>query len=290
MGRFASALAFLAALVVVVIAAGCGQRFNGSAGEAPAPADLAANALQTLESKGSAHFVADMKTGLGTEGGFGLTVHLEGDASATAVDADGSVSLGGPSLEGHVLVGEHDLFIKAMGQWFHEDQGLVEGMAETKKEHDGHVWDELATPAGVRRNFGELFDGKVTEGPTMDGVPTWQFEGKLDADGVADFARRYEAQLTDRDEDILAKTAAASHVLLIVGQEDQLPRRLEFSVQFTSDQLEEMNSLGGGPLGDSANFKASVQLSDFGKPVEINPPSDFKPLDALFEQLFSGFE
>ena len=84
MGRFASALAFLAALVVVVIAAGCGQRFNGSAGEAPAPADLAANALQTLESKGSAHFVADMKTGLGTEGGFGLTVHPRRHTRASA--------------------------------------------------------------------------------------------------------------------------------------------------------------------------------------------------------------
>lgn len=286
MRRFLSASAFLVMLVAVLGASACGQRFE-RAGEAPAPADLAADALQALEAKGSAHFAADVKTGLGAEV-FAVTVHLEGDASRTAFDAEGSVSFGGKPLSGRLLIGEHDLFVEFMGEWFHEDQGLVEGMAEAKKEHDGQVWEELATPDGLRRNFGSLFDGEVSEGPDTDGSPTWQFEGKLDADGIADFARRYEAQLTDRDEDVLRKTAAASRFLLVVGQEDKLPRRLEFSVHFTQEQLEELSDIGDGPFGDSANFDASLELSDFGKPVEIDPPDTYKPLDELFAGFFSG--
>jgi hypothetical protein len=285
--RFLSVIAFLVMLVAVLGAAACGERFEGEAGYAPSAPDLAANALGALEAKGSAHFVGDVKTGLGAEG-MQFSVHIEGDASARAIDADGSVRFAGQVFRGHVLVDEHDLFIEFMGQWFHEGQGLVEGMAEARKDHDGQLWNELATPEGLRRNFGELFDGDVSEGPVTEGVATWQFEGKLDAHGVADFARRYDAQLTDRDEELLAQTAEASRILLVVGQDDRLPRRLEFGVHLTAEQLEQLKSLGEGSPGDSANFDASLELSDFGKPVEIHPPSDFKPLDALLEQFFSG--
>jgi hypothetical protein len=289
--RFVSAIAFLAVFLAVLLAAGCGQRFDREAGDGPAPADLAADALAALEAKGSAHFVADLKSGsAGSEFPLEFTVHAEGDASRTALDVEGSVDFGGASFRGHILVGEHDLFIEFMNQWYGQDEGLVEALREAKKEHDGGVWDELATPEGLRRNFGALFDGEVSQGPTLGGVATWQFEGRLDADGVADLARRYEAEPTDLEEDMLRQVAEASRFVLVVGQDDSLPRRLELSVELSPEQLKEMQTDASSALGGAENFRATLELSDFGKPVEIAPPKDFKPLDALFENLFSGFE
>ena len=290
MRRFASAIACLVLLVAVLVAAGCGQRFDREAGDAPAPSDLAADALAALEAKGSAHFVADLRSSDSGTFPVEFAVHLEGDASATGLDADGSVSFGAGTLRGHVLVGEHDFYLQFMDQWYGEHgQGIVEAAEDAKAEHDGAIWDELATPEGLRRNFGALFEGEVSEGPALDGAATWRFEGRLDAAGVADFARRYGAQPTDRDEEMLRTLAEASRFVLLVGRDDQLPRRVEFSVQLSAEELKKMED-GSGPFSGAGNFRATLELSEFGKPVEIHPPARFQPLDALFEQLFSGLE
>jgi len=289
--RFISAIAFLAALVVVLGAAGCGQRFERAPGNAPASADLAADALAALEAKGSAHFVSDLRSSsAGGQIPLQFSVHFEGDASASALDAEGSVSFGGATLSGRVLVGEHDFFIQFMNQWYGEHQGLVEVITEAKKEHEGRVWDELATPDGLRQNFDRLFDGEVKEGPSVDGAATWQFEGHLDPNGVVEFAKRYGTQLTDIDEAMFANVARATTLVLVVGQDDQLPRRLEVSVNLSADDLKGMQNSGVNGFDGAENFKATLELSDFGKKVEIHPPADFKPLDEFFSQLFSGFE
>ena len=291
MRRFISAIAFLAALVVVLGAAGCGQRFDRAPGNAPTSADLAADALGALEDEGSAHFVADLKSGpADSHVPFQLSLHFEGDVSKDALDAEGSVSLGAGTLQGRVLVGEHDFFVQFMNQWYGEHQGLVDVMTEAKRDHEGRVWNELATPEGLRRNFDQLFDGEVKDGPSIDGAATWQFEGHLDPDGVIELAKRFDAQPTDRDEEMFAKVAEATKFLLVVGQDDHLPRRLEVSVSLSADDLKEMQATDSSALGGAENFTATLELSDFGKKVEIHPPADFKPLDEFFAQLFSGFE
>ena len=64
MGRFASALAFLFTLALVMGSAGCGQRFdNVGAGAPPTQAALASEALTALREAGSAHVVLDAKGG-----------------------------------------------------------------------------------------------------------------------------------------------------------------------------------------------------------------------------------
>jgi hypothetical protein len=289
--RFISAIAFVAALLIVLGAAGCGQRFEREPGNAPASADLAADALAALEDAGSAHFVVDLRSGSAdSQVPFQISLHFEGDASKDALDAEGSVSFGAGSLRGRVLVGEHDLFVQFMDQWYGEHQGLVEVLKEAKTDRDGGVWAELATPEGLRRNFDQLFDGEVKEGPAVEGGPTtWQFEGRLDPEGVIEFAKRFDAQPTDREEEMFAKVAEATKFLLVVGQDDQLPRRLEVSVNLSAEDLKEMQASGVSRFDGAENFTATLELSEFGKQVEIHPPADFKPLDALFEQLFSGF-
>jgi hypothetical protein len=274
-------------LVAVLLAAGCGQRFDRAPGNAPTPGDLAADALAALEDAGSAHFVADVKT---EESGMGFpfAVHLEGDASSTAVAVDGSVSFGGATFQGRLLADSHAFFIEFMGQWYGDEHGILDALAEAKKEHDGAVWDELATPDGLRRNFGELFDGEVTEGPDVDGAATWQFEGRLDADGVLEFGRRFEAEPSDRELEELRLFAERSRFVLVVGQDDHLPRRLELSLELTEEDLEHLEDASS--FREAGSFKASLELSEFGKPVDIQAPADFKPLDQLFQDLFAGFE
>jgi hypothetical protein len=288
--RFFSAIAFLVTLVIVLGAAGCGDHFARSSGEAPASGDLAANALSALEAKGSAHFVADMSSSLPGSVGLQFSARFEGDASATAVDASGSVGVGGLSLNGRVMVDEHNVFIQFMNQWYGEHQGIRDELGKAKEGKNAQVWDELATPEGLRRNFDHLFSGEVSEGPVVDGVATWKFEGRMNADGLAEFARRFDSELTDPERAQLDKVAAASDLVLVVGQDDHLPRRVEFGMHLSAADLKAMQDSSSSTLQGAENFKATLALSEFGKPVEITAPQSFKPLDALFEQLFSGFE
>lgn len=291
MRRFISAIAFLVALVVVLGAAGCGQRFDRANGEHPAPNDLAADALQALEEKGTAHFVAELKTGpVADSAGASVTVHLEGDASATVVDAEGSVSFGAFTVNGHVLVGEDAFWVEVLDQWYGDSTGIRAALEDARAQHEGRVWNELATPEGLRRNFAELFDGEVAEGPTVDGVATWRFEGKFDAAGAVALAKRLGATPDAREQERFDKVADASRLVLVVGQDDHLPRRLELSVHLPPDELRQLQE-GGYPSTEGAeNFDSTLELSHFGKPVEYEPPADAKPLDELFEALFPGFE
>jgi hypothetical protein len=142
----------------------------------------------------------------------------------------------------------------------------------------------------LRRNFPQLFDGEVTEGSTVDGVATWQFRGKFDAAGVVAFAKRFGAAPDAREAELFEKVADASTVLLVVGQEDKLPRRVELSVHLSADDLQKLQASGYSSTDGAENFSSSLELSDFGKKVEFQQPADVEPLDQLFEDLFSGLE
>lgn len=283
MRPYLSAIAFLFALVVVVASSGCGQRGAAGSGEAPAPADLASDALVSLQEQGSAHFVFDVKTtATGYTADTPFTLHAEGDASADALDAEGSIGFGGLSLSGHVLADEHNLFIEFMNEWYGTDQGIANAVEQARKERNGSSpWNDWATPDGLRANFDELFTGSVSDGPTVGGVETWKFEGHLNAAGIAQLEERYgEAARSALNQ----KMADASRLVLVVGQEDHLPRRLEFTVKLSAEDLKALSDEG------ASNFEMTLELSDFGKPVEVKAPEQFKPLDALFDKLFSGFE
>jgi len=206
------------------------------------------------------------------------------------MDASGSVGVGGLSLNGRVVVDEHNVFIQFMNQWYGERQGIRDALGKAKDGKNAQVWDELATPEGLRRNFDHLFSGDVSEGPLVEGVPTWKFEGRMNADGIADLARRLDSELTDAERAQLDKVAVASNLVLIVGQDDHLPRHIEFGIHLSAADLKAMQDSSSSTLQGAENGKATLELSEFGKPVEITAPQSFKPLDTLFEQLFSGFE
>ena len=283
MGRFASAFAFLFVFVLVLGAAGCGQRFdNPGSGRSPTQSELASQALAALEEAGSAHVVLDAHGGTVSGTNVELGVHFEGDVSASAIAGDGEVRFSGGTLGARVLVNEHNAYIRFMGVWYQAGSGLGDVLAKANAA-GGDLVSDLMTPERLGKRFSELFEGDVTKGPDVQGVATWEFDGRLRGETLARYVELYgHVKLTDNDRGQLQKVAEASHLVIIVGQDDHLPRKIELSLDppkgLRFDSAEIASSDGA--------FSAKVELSDFGRDVSFTAPKDAKPLDALFQQLF----
>jgi len=209
-------------------------------------------------------------------------VHFEGDLSTSAFVGDVQLSFPGGRLGARVLADEHDVYVRFMGAWYHEGEGIADAF-DMAGESNGELLSQLTTPAGLGKLFAQLFEGEITQGPDMAGASTWEFDGRLRAKTFANLVEEYGGvELTANDRALFEKVAAASHLVVHVGQEDALPRKLELTLEppkdlhFDSDELES---------SDGA-FLLSVELSDFGEKVSFSPPKDAKPLDELFGQLF----
>jgi hypothetical protein len=282
-GRFASAFAFLFTFALVLGAAGCGQRFDHlGAAQPPTDRELASQALAALEGAGSAHVVVDAQGGSLSGTNVPLGVHFEGDVSRSAIVGDGEVRFPGGTLGARALVGEHDAYVRFMGVWYRAGSGLADVLAKANGA-GGDLVADLMTPDGLGKRFADLFEGDVTEGPDIDGVATWKFDGSLRGETVIRYSEQYgHLKLTDNDRALLRKVAEASRLILVVGRDDHLPRRIELTLdppknlKFDSPEI----ASSAGP------FAVKVELSNFGKDVSFSAPKDAKPLEALFEQLF----
>jgi len=282
-GRFASTFAFLFVLAVVLGSAGCGQRFDDlGAGQPPSQSAFAADALTALRDAGSAHVVLDAQGGKISGTNAQLGIHFEGDVSTSAMTGDVQLSFPGGTIGARVLADKHDVYVRFMGEWYHADAGVSDAL-KTAGEENGELLMELTTPAGLGKLFTELFEGEIAEGPDLDGEATWEFDGRLRAGAFADLVKKYGGiELSDNDSALFEQVAATSHLVVDVGQDDALPRKLALTLDppkdlhFDSDELES---------SDGA-FSVTVELSDFGREVSFSPPKSPKPLDELFGRLF----
>lgn len=269
-------------LLLALVLAGCGGAQTASSDpEAPTPADLAADAVAALGEAGSAHYVLDVKGRGNGEGASDFGLRAEGDASKDAVSAKGTVTFAGASFTGQVLASRDELFIGFMGRWYGDrDFGL-----------DG-ADDELPSPAQVREYFDRVFTGIVGAGPELEGGATWRFTGKLNPEGFADLTEKFDHEdLTERQRELLRTIAEKTHFVLDVGRDDDLPRHLEFRLELSLDDLAEIgDGLDSSAVEDllELDVDATLDLTDFGKEVDFEPPADYLPLDELLEKLFSG--
>lgn len=283
-GRFASAFAFLLVLAVVLVSAGCGQRFDHGSGQPPTQADMAAQALTALEEAGSAHVVVDANGSSVAGTNAELGIHFEGDVSRTAIVGDGEVQFPGGTLGARVLVDEHNAWVRFMGSWYQADSGLSDLNAKADESNRDLV-DDLKTPEGLGKRFVALFEGDISQGPDVDGVATWQFDGHLRADTVVSYTEKYSGiELSENDREQLRKVAESSHFVLVVGQDDHLPRSIELSLDPPKDLHFDSDELGSS---DGA-FSSKVELSNFGEDVSFTAPKGAKPLSQLFDQLFGA--
>jgi hypothetical protein len=270
------ALVLLATVLLSVTACGgAPTREHAPAGEAPRPADLAADALAALEEKGSAHYdlAVNVKTAPETAP---IVVHASGDGSSTRQTADVRFSFGMGELAARLLAGEHEFFVQFMGTWYGTHMGLADA-----RERAGAGDAPDFTPDWVRDNFDTVFTGSVDEGPTVDGAATWEFAGQLNPDGFAELSERYGRKLTPEEKEGLRKLADRVHFVLVVGRDDNLPRRIELRLN-ARDLQADLGATEFGTLGVDAH--ATLALSEFGKTVDYNPPARFEPLEKLFDQ------
>jgi LppX_LprAFG lipoprotein len=282
-GRFASALAFLLTLAVVLASAGCGQRFDElGASEKPSQSAFASDALTALRDAGSAHVVVDTRGGSFSGTKSELGIHFEGDVSTSALVGDLEVSFTGGRLGAGVMADEHDAYVRFMGSWYHAESGIKDALKGASEEN-GALLLELTTPAGLGKLFTQLFDGEIVEGPEVGGAPTWEFTGRLRASAFADLVEEYGDQtLTNHDRALFDKVAATSRLVVDIGQEDHLPRKAELTLEPPKDldfDSEKLDSSDGA-------FTVTVELSEFGEDVSFSAPKDARPLDELFGQLF----
>jgi hypothetical protein len=200
----------------------------------------------------------------------------------SALAGDVEVSVPGGTLGARVLADEHEVYVRFMGQWYHSESGLSDALDQASKE-TGELLMQLATPAGLGTLFTKLFEGEIARGPDVDGAATWEFDGHVRASAFADLVEEYGGiEFSDNDRALFDKVAATTHLVVDVGQDDSLPRKLELTLtppkdlHFDSDDLESSDS----------PFSVTVELSDFGQEVSFSAPKDARPLDELFGQLF----
>jgi hypothetical protein len=282
-GRFASALAFLFTLAVVLASAGCGERFDElGAPQKPSQSAFASDALTALKDAGSAHVVVDAKGGTFSGTTAEIGIRFEGDVSTSALVGDLEVTFPGGTIGARVLAGEHDAYVRFMGSWYQAESGINDALKSAGAEN-GELLLELSTPAGVGKLFTQLFDGEIAEGPDIDGAATWEFAGRLRAGALADLVEEYgHVQLTEHDRALFEKVAATSRLVVDVGQDDHLPRKVELTLEPPKDlhfDSQELDSSDGA-------FTVAVELSRFGEDVSFSAPKNARPLDELFGQLF----
>jgi len=143
-GRFASALAFLFTLAVVLASAGCGQRFDDlGAAQKPSQSAFASDALIALKDAGSAHVVVDAKGGTFSGTTAEIGIRFEGDVSASALVGDLEATFPGGTIGARVLAGEHDAYVRFMGSWYQAESGIKDALKSAGAEN-GELLLELS--------------------------------------------------------------------------------------------------------------------------------------------------
>lgn len=287
MRRLAAALVLAGSLAVLPA---CGSAGAAGGEPAPAPADLAADAVAALLAAGSAHYAVEATADFDGDSAIGgpYGFRFEGDVSLEAVTGKGSITFAGTSLEASLVAGPHEFFVNVMGRWYGTTElGLADAREKLEsREEAAKVWRALQTGEGVRKYFDRLFTGEISEGPEVDGEATWKFEGRLNADGLWTLVEELgEARAEDREA--LEALAHGSRVAFVVGRDDRLPRSLDVSVALSAEELEELGADDFGPL-EAFGYAVTVRLSEFGKPVDYEAPEDFQPLDQVFESFLGA--
>ena len=212
-----------------------------------------------------------------------VRLHLEGDASSDELAMDVKLDFSGQSFAAVVLANRQELFIRFLNRWYGDRDLKLPGQSEQERDR---FEQDFGTPEGVRARFDDIFTGTVLAGPVLDGVPTWEFRGALNVDGILALVDEYGGEaMAPSDRAKFESLAQVVHLRFTAGRDDHLPRSYSMDVDLEGrdlDQLGQSNSL------DSVDLHIAVRLSDFGKDVSYERPAEYEPLEKLFESFFSG--
>lgn len=300
----------LTVALACLLAVAAGQASVAGGAGALKPADLVADGLVALQKTKSAHYVIDAAIAARTSGAVTdpqlkaltanpVSLHLEADASPTAIVASLTAKLSGQTLAAKLLVGPHQLFANLMGRWFGSKTMGLADLLKTASAQSGTALD--LSPAKsipfVRQHLNDFLKGQVGEGPALEGKRTWQFAGTLNADGIAALVGQFLKGITP-ERAALEALAGRTRVLIVADQDDKLLRELQLTSSLTQDDLQKLQADSRKlktPLPsprlqgiESIALKLTVGLSKFGEPVSFQAPASFQPLEQLLAGLVGG--
>jgi hypothetical protein len=273
-----AALALLA--VVLLAAAGCGDDDDSASSE---------SATELLE-RG---FATDVDTGVLTldaevelEGGpveGPFTLELEGPfrvaASATAMpDLDMAFHAegAGREYEGRAIATRENAWVEFQGETYEVGEELWAGVLEALEE-EGRGEPQTFAEAGVDP-LDWITDAEEAGDEEVGGVTTTKVTGRIDAERMLrDFNRLPGAEpipesTLNQVDDVLDDVEFEAWI----GADD-IWRRISAETEFRVPEP------GGGPEGGSVSFQ--MELDDPNQPVEIEDPSEGRPLEELLRRL-----
>jgi hypothetical protein len=227
-----------------------------------------------------------------------IKLTVEGDVATgpkqqiTAATAKGSASVGGQTFDFQLLASQSQLYVNLLGVWY---GSKTSGIKSVTKQVGGAagVNPSTTSPGKVSAGFAQAYNATVSDGPTLDGVATWELTGTLSPDGLAKLAQQQgtSGKLTQAQIDQLKAIAPAFKIVVAVGKDDSLPRQLHVTVNLTKGMLESLaKSAQGQSLSGLTSLDAdvTVNFSNWGEKVTITPPASFQPLAKLFGALLGG--
>lgn len=220
-----------------------------------------------------------------------VDITASGDLSDGATVLAGKMASSGQTIAAELRAGGTELYINFLGTWY--------GTKDTKSKSskDSGLSIDLSTK-DVNNLLSDLLknglDGKVTEGPDIDGVATWKVTGSFDAAALAKAGKKTGASI---DTTGLSQLADKADVTLLIGRKDELLRRMDVVESLSGPDLTKAKSTTGGlvPLPaagtkgvKSVSVSLTIELSKFGQKVSLERPSSFKPLEKMIEALLGG--
>ena len=291
---------FVVPLLALSLLAGCGGgEPETPTSSAPPLGDLLADTAIATKTQHSASYALDGEVSV--EGSSSnpalqliasqpIQLRLDGGASATAFSASGTVSALGKKYSGEVLADEQGLYLNLQGNWYGSRELGIDTLKRLLRARlsASPGTSQLRTVQQLREHAGEILTGSVSDGPTLDGARTWEFDGHLNAVGIAALSRESGQPLTAQQRETLETLQKNVEVTIDIGKDDDLLRRFDLAIELTSAELERLSSASSSSLSglSAIHLSLTLDLSKWGEAVSITPPSSYKPLAGLTQGLF----
>lgn len=277
----------------------------GPSATAPAADALLARSAKALDAKKTFRLALSMTTSAKSDGTMTAAqlrkavqptdIDVTADLSPDVVVVSGSLSSGGQKLAAELRAAGEELYIRLLGSWY-GTKGARPAKGAKGAQADGLAVD--IDPADLKQGLedvlGQGIDATVTEGPVIDGVPTWKVSGTFEGAELAKALKKNGVTPSAKD---VNRLAGRSDVAVYIGRDDDLPRRMEITSTLAGADLTSASAstMGLVPLPKagtkglrSVTVKMVVGMSRYDQKVAFERPASYKPIESMIEALFGG--
>jgi hypothetical protein len=272
---------------------------------APAADALLARSAKALDGKQTFRLQLSMTTSAKSDGTLtpaqlrkavqSADIDVTADLSPDVVAMSGTLSSGGQTLAAELRSAGNELYIRLLGKWYGTKSAKPTKGGKAGSSNGLQVdIDPADLKQGLEDVLGNGLDATLTEGPVIDGVPTWKVAGEFEGAELAKALKKNGVTPSAKD---VNRLAGRSDVAVYIGRDDELPRRMEITSTLAGADLTSASAstMGLVPLPKagtkglrSVTVKIVVGMSRFDQKVTFERPASFKPIESMLEALFGG--